>query len=169
MTSSRISRSLSSSPSDPIPRPYRLWFGTFEPILGLAGFYLNNVTPNYLLQTLNPSYNTLTPVPPETQLLLDTTTGFYAQNFFLQLVLTRVRPNDLGLWRVWQGSLLVVDSILSAGVVRNLQLLGVLGAPQDWSAEQWGNVVIMAGLLVVRAAFVAGYGFGGLSKAEKRS
>jgi hypothetical protein len=146
--------------AETVPAGYRLWFGTLEPLMGISGFYFNHINPPYLLRTLNPSYNTLLPMTPETRLLLDTTTGLYAQNLFLQLVLTRARPNDVGLWKIWQSSLLVVDTILMSAVLRNLSWLGVLGVPGKWSGEQWANVVIMIGLLVVRTAFVAGYGFG---------
>lgn len=156
------------SQTDPIPWGYRLWFANLEPILGLAGFYFNHITPNYLLQSLNPSYNTLLPITPETRLLLDTTTGLYAQNTFLQLVLTRARPNDLGLWKIWQGSLLVVDGVIMCGILRNLHMLGLLTVPGQWSGEQWGNLGIMIALLSLRSAFVLGYGLREGSPGQKR-
>ncbi|KPI45334.1 uncharacterized protein AB675_2362 [Cyphellophora attinorum] len=75
-----------------IPSAYRLWFSTLEPLMGISGFYFNHINPTYLLRTLNPSYNVLLPMAPETRLLLDTTTGLYAQNLFLQLILRAPDP-----------------------------------------------------------------------------
>jgi hypothetical protein len=155
-------------PSSPIPYGYRLWFGTLEPIMGLTGFYFNHVTPTYLLQTLNPSYNTLAPITPETRLLLDMTTGCYAQNWFLQIVLPRARPDDLGLWKIWQGSLLVVDCVLLGAVLRNLAVLGVLETPGAWTAEQRGNLGVMCALVAIRSAFVLGIGLGGREEPKKK-
>jgi hypothetical protein len=136
--------------------------------MGLMGFYFNHVTPTYLLTTLNPSYNTSRSITPETRMLLDMTTGCYAQNWFLQIVLPRARPHDLGLWRIWQGSLLVVDCVFLGAIVRNLAVLGVLGSPGSWTAEQGGNLAVMCCLIAVRAAFVVGVGFGGREGAKKK-
>ena len=120
---------------------------------------MNHITPNALLLSLNPFYDTLLPITPETRLLIDVSTGLYAQNLCLQLVLPRARPDDVGLWKIWQGSLLVVDSILLAAVGRNLWMLGTLAQPAVWEGGQWMNLLILVWCVGLRAAFVQGWGF----------
>ena len=141
-----------------IPPFYRHFFANFEPFLGLTGFWFNHGDPITFLTSLNPRYAG-PPIAPETRMLLDTVTGFYAQNLFLQLALPRVRPHDLGIWRVWQGSLLVVDSVLTLAMFANMSRVGILGVG-SWRWMEWVNVCGMLGLVGVRAAFVTGVGFG---------
>lgn len=157
--------------SSPILPFYRHFFAHFEPILGLSGFYLNHITPHVLLTSLNPQYSSSL-IVPETRTLLDVTSGLYAQNLFLQLVLPRVRPHDLAIWKVWQGSLLVVDSALTVAMLVNMRRVGILWELGSWRGMDWANVGSMVVLLGVRAAFVLGWGFGArkaAGKGEKRA
>lgn len=157
-----------ASPTNPSPIPpfYRHFFAHFEPVLGLTGFYYNHITPQVLLTTMNPLYSSPV-IAPETRTLLDLSSGLYAQNLFLQLVLPRVRPHDLAIWKVWQGSLLVVDSVLTVAVLVNMRRVGLLWDVRSWRGMDWTNVGSMAVLLSIRAAFVLGWGFGNRKTAGK--
>lgn len=136
--------------------------------MNLSGLLVNYFNPVYVLHSFNPSFDSFFPIGAETRLLLDTTTGLYLQNLFLPIVLSRVRPNDVGLWKIWQGSLLVRDLFLMVATVKTLDGLGVFLAPWMWNWSQLAYVAILAGLIVMRLAFVLGHGFHAQPGNQKR-
>ena len=144
----------------PISAFYRIWFTTINPILttiGTIGIIANIFAPSMILNGITPNYS---PPTPETTVLLYQTAGFFAMTLAQELYIRRVQPNDVNVWRAIEGSTALVDVGILAGVAYILRLEERMGLG-SWRQEEWINVVITAGVLVIRGAFLAGVGFGG--------
>ncbi|KZP10763.1 hypothetical protein FIBSPDRAFT_1051146 [Athelia psychrophila] len=149
--------------SSTMPSFYRIWFTVVDPLLSIAGVLGNLFVPTTILNSYSPSF--VSPPATETIYLLDATAGFLAGLVLLQVVLLRARPTDVTVWRVLQASMLLVDLAMLGGFARALSAQGRT-VWRVWRAEEWTNLVIIAGVAVIRTAFVLGVGMGGQRKGK---
>lgn len=98
-------------------------------------------------------------MPPstETRLLMDALAGFFLFLAFLQTLLLRARPSDLGLWKILQAATIFVDVAMVLAFVRALGHTGRLDT-RTWRLEEWSNIGINSAVGIVRIAFVLGIG-----------
>lgn len=98
-------------------------------------------------------------MPPatETRLLLDALVGFFLFLAFLQAVLLRARPNDLGVWKILQAGTILVDVAMVLAFTRALSNTGRIDT-STWRSEEWSNIGINSAVGIVRIAFVLGVG-----------
>lgn len=158
------SPSPSTNSSSPIPSLYRAFFSTYDPFIAVLGILTPYLSPRTSLKLYNPNAATLA-LPPsiETSTLLHINAGFLAATTPLQVIMLRLRPHDVAVWKCLQGSILVQDLWILASVVHGLngqKAWGLMGV------DGWVNLGILAGLAVFRTAFLLGVGFGGGAKAE---
>ncbi|KAK3069198.1 hypothetical protein LTR53_012659 [Teratosphaeriaceae sp. CCFEE 6253] len=139
----------------PIPPGYRLFFSTIDPAIAFTGAISALFFPQFILD----SYSTAAVSPPsiETTMTLDSLAGFYLAVMFLQIFLLRAKPDDLQVWRLLQGSILITDVaiVAASGKAQNAQ--GRLN-PMDWRLEEAGTIAITAGVGLFRIAFLMGLG-----------
>jgi hypothetical protein len=146
------------SSSSPIPAFYRLFFPTLDPLIALTGSLTHLLSPRTILTLYNPS----AALPPaiETTTLLDIIAAYLLATTPLQVIMLRLRPADVALWKCLQGSLLVQDVGIVAAVVRSLSAQGRLHRPGLITAAEWGNLAVLAGVGILRAGFLLGVGIG---------
>lgn len=108
----------------------------------------------------NYSVNPVMPPATETRLMLDSLVGFYLLLAFLQVVLLRARPNDVGVWKILQAGTIFLDIAMVLAFARALDNTGRLDAG-SWRSEEWCNIGITSAVGVVRGFFVLGVGMGG--------
>lgn len=98
-------------------------------------------------------------MPPstETRLLLDALVGFFLFLAFLQAVLLRARPHDLGLWKILQAGTILVDVAMVVAFARALSNTGRMDS-STWRTEEWSNIGINSTVGLVRLLFVLGVG-----------
>ncbi|KAL7004987.1 hypothetical protein EMMF5_005473 [Cystobasidiomycetes sp. EMM_F5] len=101
--------------------------------------------------------NVLSPPAHETALALDALGGFFASLAFLQVVLLRLRPNDVGVWKCVQFAGVLVDVGVVGGFWRVLDRQGRLSL-SAMRPEEKGQMIGTAVLGLVRLAFVLGVG-----------
>ncbi|KIW65375.1 hypothetical protein PV04_07640 [Phialophora macrospora] len=140
-----------------IPGFYRLFFPTLDPLIALTGSLTHLLSPATILTLYNPS----AALPPaiETTTLLDIIAAYLLATTPLQIIMLRLRPDDVPLWKCLQGSLLVQDVGIVAAVVRSLSAQGRL-SPGLITGGEWGNLVILGGVGILRAGFLLGVGLG---------
>ena len=140
--------------SDPIPKPYRVFFRVVDPTLSLFGVIMHlqsdKILPNYALEPTMPPAT-------ETRLLLDALVGFFAGLAFLQAVLLRARPNDVVVWKCLQAATILIDLAMLAGFYRALSSTGRLDV-STWRNEEWNNIMINSFVAMIRTLFVLGVG-----------
>ena len=147
--------------SNKIPVFYRVWFTIVDPVLSLIGVFGNLLTPTAILDFYTPT--SAAPPATETILLLDTVAGFFACLTFLQLVLLRARPDDLVVWCSLQCSTLLVDVAMLGAIARALSREGRIDW-NGWRAEEWTNIGITSGVLIIRLVFLTTTGVGAQGK-----
>ncbi|KAJ7814916.1 hypothetical protein B0H14DRAFT_2849248 [Mycena olivaceomarginata] len=146
-----------------IPSFYRIWFTIVDPILSVFGALGALLVPGTVLNGYTP--HAVSPPAPETIMLLDTLSGFFFALIFIQVVLLRARPADIGIWRILIFSILLADIVILGGLARLLR--GESRAhPAAWRKEEWMNIVPTAGVTVIRIAFCLGVGMGPRVKKE---
>lgn len=145
----------------PIPRIYRVFFSSIDPLLALMGVGANIFNPRFILEGFMPKF--AFPPAVETRLMLDREAGFFAGIALLQIGLLRAKPKDVTVWKYIQGNLLLVDLFQLAGFIRAFVDGGRTDVAQ-WRGGDWGNVIGYAALAAFRAAFLLGVGFGGKDK-----
>ncbi len=149
--------------SSPIPSFYRLFFPTLDPLIALSGILTNILLPGTILTLYDPSAR----LPPafETSTLLDVNTGFLLATIPLQIIMLRLRPNDVAVWKCLQGSILVQDLGIIVAVLRSLSGQGRLDVAEIKGSEL-GNLAILAGVGILRTAFLLGVGFSGEARGK---
>lgn len=140
-----------------IPSPYRTFFTILDPVLATSGLLTTWLLPTTFLK----SYFPHPVVTPETRFALDANAGFFASDIVLQVVLLRIRPNDVGVWKAVQAAVLLQDIAILLGFVRVAGEQGRL-SPGTWSLMEWGNLLILVAVATIRLAFVAGVGLKGV-------
>ncbi|KAJ9610422.1 hypothetical protein H2200_005199 [Cladophialophora chaetospira] len=141
--------------SSPFPAIYRIFFQTLDPLIALSGVLAHTLSPKTILSL----YNASAKFPPatETVALLDVGNTFLLAVMPLQIVMLRLRPNDVAVWKCLQGSILIRDIGIIATVLRSLSAQGRLDVGLI-KGDEWGNLGILAALAVLRTAFVLGVG-----------
>jgi hypothetical protein len=158
-----------TSTSPPIPGFYRVFFTSIDPLIALSGVYMNLYKPEMVLGAVVPA--TVATWNPAYYPIMQQLTGWHLGTIFLQTTLLRY-TGDLGVWRIFQASVLVIDAALgwsiwsALGAQGRRSLAGMRG-------EDWGTVGITAGVAIIRTAFLLGAGFGQQSgagaKGKKRA
>lgn len=165
-----------TSSSNTIPRFYRVFFTVIDPILSIFGaiseiYSPSNSKNDYMLTLLKvhtspssilPNYSTNPSIPPstETRLLLDALVGFFLFLAFLQVVLLRARPYDLGVWKILQAGTILVDVAMVLAFARALSNTDRMNTT-TWRVEEWTNIVINSAVGFTRVLFVLGVGMRG--------
>ena len=85
---------------------------------------------------------------------------------FLQIVLLRLRPKDLTVWRCLQASIAIVDVAIIASVLEALNGQGRLD-PSVWRVEEKGTVGLTGFVLLVRLLFLLGIGMPSATETTK--
>ncbi|KAF2487119.1 hypothetical protein BDY17DRAFT_3681 [Neohortaea acidophila] len=148
-----------------IPTFYRICFTVLDPMLAAFGVYANIFNPSMMLGRFTASPRL--PPSPETTVLLHGMAGFFAMLVVLQVVLLRLRPHDVTVWRCVQAGILVQDLFMMAGFVTEMRLTGRVDM-SAWRGDDWANLAIYPLLVLLRSSFV--FGFGGSSgQGEKRT
>ena len=139
----------------PIPTIYRVWFASLDPLIALAGALGNTFASSTVLS----SYNRKAADPPaiETRVLLDTSTGFLLGTLFLQIVLLRLRPRDVGVWKCLQASIAIADVAIILSELMALSAQGRLD-PSLWRWEETGTLGLTSFVLATRLIFLSGVG-----------
>ncbi|KAK0276949.1 hypothetical protein LTR91_013854 [Friedmanniomyces endolithicus] len=145
--------------SQSIPRFYRIFFTTLDPLIALTGFISALFFPSFLLNTYSPTA-TIRPTT-ETIQLLNILAGFYLSVVPLQVFLLRARPQDLTVWRVLQFNLAVLGAMAIA-----LNAQGRL-QPGHWRLEEAGSVVVTVGVGLIHIAFLMSLGMGRQARGAK--
>lgn len=139
----------------PIPTVYRIWFASLDPLIALSGA-LGNI---FASTTVLDSYNPKAAVPPaiETKALLDSSTGFLLGTLFLQVVLLRLRPRDVTVWKCLQASIAIADVAIISSKLIGLSEQGRLD-PSLWRWEECGTLGITSFVVATRSSFLCGLG-----------
>jgi hypothetical protein len=137
-----------------------------DPLIALSGVLTHLLSPATMLKLYNPAATL--PPRPETLTLLDINAGFLLATMPLQIVMLRLRPNDVAVWKCLQGSILIQDLGIIAAVLRSLSVQGRLDLGLI-RVDEWGNIGILAGVAIIRAAFVLGVGLNGKGRGKGKT
>ncbi|KAF2716817.1 hypothetical protein K431DRAFT_206343, partial [Polychaeton citri CBS 116435] len=133
-----------------LPAFYRVLFLYLDPLMAGFGSIAMLLNPTFFLNAYNPRYTS--PPAVETTLLLQSHIGFYASLAFLQVVLLRVRPNDVTVWRILQASTVLIDACQVAVFLYALETQGRLH-PLLWRSDEISQIVGNGVLGLIRTAF----------------
>jgi hypothetical protein len=154
--SSRTSSSRKTHPQ--IPSFYRHFFTTIDPLIALFGSYTNLLTPSAGHDLYIPP--SVHPYAPQTSILFRILGADLLCFCFLSCVLLRY-SRDVGVWRIYEGGILIVDLVILHGL---WEMLGQQGrrfvGEGGIRGMDWACAGIVAGVAVVRAAFLLGIGMG---------
>ncbi|KAK3060956.1 hypothetical protein LTS18_007334 [Coniosporium uncinatum] len=140
-----------------IPLPYRIIFIVLDILLPAFGIYSNILSPSSALAMFTP-FPTLPPAP-ETQVLLDSSAGFFAMLLTLNVAFLAYRPNDILVWKTLQAGTLMTDVFMLLGFAKEMQATGRFNTGM-WTGQDWGNVSGYAAIAAVRVAFLMEVGKG---------
>lgn len=125
----------------------------------MMGIGFNTFAPVNALQNFVPS--PVSPINPETHVLLACTSGFFASLAFVNIYLLVYRPNDLVVWKGLITGTLLQDLFMVGGILKELRSRADGGITlADWDGQDWGNVVGYSAIALLRGLFVAGVGLG---------
>lgn len=145
-------------PSDPIPRFYRTFFTTVDPLIALIGLLTPLLAPQTYLHSFSPTAPN--PLGTETLLCLDILASCFADTMILQLYLLPARPRDLVVWKAVRAFILVSDFGIGAEYWRALgeqRRLWVGGL----RAEEGRQILIVGVLGMIRVGFLVEIGMRG--------
>ncbi|SPQ23108.1 82e41ef0-f825-407f-bd56-5ffecb5f7ca9 [Thermothielavioides terrestris] len=146
-----------------LPLPYRLFFLLVEPIATLAGAYYAFFDQRTYLD-LTHAASAPSPVPLGTSIAMSQLANLYLA-FALSEALVLRSTADLRVWRTLLFCLLVADF----GHLYTVRALGpqIYWRVSEWNAIDWGNIGFVYLGASMRAAFLAGVGFGARKKVKK--
>lgn len=147
----------------PIPTVYRVWFASIDPLIALSGALGNTFASSTVLDSYNPK--AANPPAIETRVLLDSSSGFLLGTLFLQVVLLRVRPRDLGVWKCLQASIAIADIAIITAALMALSDQGRLD-PSLWRWQECGTLGLTGFVLATRLLFLCGIGLAGATRAK---
>lgn len=141
----------------PIPAFYRHFFTIADPAMAVWGAYMTVAYPDTVLDSFVP--RALSRRDPAQFMLFQQLAGWPLGTAFLSIFLLRY-TRDVGVWKIFQASVLIVD------VVLGYALWDALGRQERLSlgalrAEDWGCIGITAVFGLMRSAFLLGVGMGG--------
>lgn len=142
--------------SSQTPPFYSIFFKYIDPLICLSGALTTLFLPHFFLD----SYFSHPTITPEVSLLLNICAGFFASTLLLQLVLLRLQPIDVRVWKALQGAILVQDLAVIGAFLKVAAEEGRLGF-WTWRLAEWGNLLVVGGVGTIRAAFLFGIGMDG--------
>ncbi|EHY58698.1 hypothetical protein HRR86_006440 [Exophiala dermatitidis] len=136
-----------------------------RPVLSLTGAYAGLFNPPVLLSTYIPETITRGSVSvPSSDFVIDPAhrviynqLGAYSLLTFSMSALLYRCTRDLKVWRVWQGSVLVVDVVILGAAALAYRQQGRLSLLK-WRSEDWFAVVVTGICALLRAGFCLGIG-----------
>lgn len=136
-----------------IPLIYRIFFLYMEPVMAFNGAILCHWYPTIFLNTMSATAK----YAPSNQVIYDQLAATYVLFSFNQAVLLRT-SKDLKVWKTVLVGILLCDFIhlYSMWCVMGTQ---VFLSPQLWRSEDWVNLVLLYGPVVLRSSFLAEVGF----------
>jgi hypothetical protein len=136
-----------------IPFIYRLFFLYLEPVMAFNGSILCHWYPTIFLNTMSAAAQ----YAPSNQVIYDQLAATYVLFAFNEAVLLRT-IKDLRVWKTVLVGILLCDSIhlYSMWCVMGTQ---VFFSPQLWRKEDWVNLALLWGPVVLRSSFLAEVGF----------
>ncbi|RMZ88584.1 hypothetical protein DV736_g4187, partial [Chaetothyriales sp. CBS 134916] len=138
---------------------YCIFLPTIDPLIALSGVIANTVFQPQILNSYNSSFPADSEhVPIEAAVALETVAGFLLGIMSLQIVLLRLRWDDLTVWRCVEFSILVVDIVMLLAIAKALDAQGRLWDVKLLRVEEWVNCAILGGVALIRIAFLAGVG-----------
>jgi len=140
----------------PIPAFYRHFFTIADPLVAVWGAYMTLAYPDTVLDSFVP--RTLSRRDPAQFVLFQQLAAWPLGTAFLSIFLLRY-TRDVGVWKIFQASVLVVDVVLGYAIWDALGRQGrrSFGALRP---EDWGCIGITAVFGLMRSAFVLGIGLG---------
>lgn len=148
----------------PIPSAYRIFFATIDPLVASTGVIGNLFVQHGILDSYNP--NAKYPPSIETKVCLQSLAGFLAGTMFLQIVLLRIRPRDIAVWKCLEASIAIVDCAIIAAVLKALDDQGRL-SPELWRLPDWTNLGVTGFVLLYRVSFLLGIGMPKAAKGKR--
>ncbi|KAJ9643784.1 hypothetical protein H2204_001929 [Knufia peltigerae] len=138
-----------------IPRFYRTFFTSIDPVIASSGVIANLFFPSLILK----SYTATPKLPPttETVALLHGSAGCLLSTMFLQIVLLRLKSSDMTVWRCLQTSILIQDVALISSLFVAVADQG--RGVTTLTAEEFGNLGALLGVGGIRVAFLMRLGF----------
>lgn len=149
--------STTATTASPVPVVYRVVFTWVDPIFCLVGLATHIFDPLTTLGGYSPNF--ASPPATETVHLLDSMAGFFATLGVLEAVLLRARPADVGVWRIVQASVALLDVFMVLAAFRALSADGRLD-PTIWRGDDYRLTVGNVGIGLLRIACALGIGMG---------
>ncbi|ETS84820.1 hypothetical protein PFICI_02845 [Pestalotiopsis fici W106-1] len=141
--------------SQPIPPFYRLWFTIVDPIVCLGTSFMCFWDPDLGLTSVVPV--DIATRNPYQDFLFHQTGGLYLMLAIHLAVLLRY-TSDLGVWKINQAAVLVVDFILLWSQYYSQRQQGRL-ALDAWRQEDYAAAAITIFVAVLRTCFLLNVGF----------
>ncbi|KAF3006968.1 hypothetical protein E8E14_005221 [Neopestalotiopsis sp. 37M] len=138
-----------------IPSFYRIWFTSVDPLVCLATSFMCFWDPDAGLTSVVPA--AISTRNPYQDFLFHQAGALYLMLAIHLAVLLRY-TSDLGVWRINQGAVLVVDFILMWSQYYSQKQQGRL-ALEDWRQEDYAAAAITIFVAVLRTCFLIGVGF----------
>lgn len=136
-----------------VPAFYSFFFKNLDPIIALGGVYLNFFDPKSAVTSMAPAST----YDPNQVFLFHQTGGFALAIAVMSAAIPRY-TNDIGVWRIFQGALLLSDFAGLSGVYNAMARQDRL-APSAWTSDDKGCGGVYVAITVVRLAFMLGLGF----------
>ncbi|KAF2130327.1 hypothetical protein P153DRAFT_288345 [Dothidotthia symphoricarpi CBS 119687] len=145
-----------SRSTSPIPAFYYHFFTTLDPLISLSAIYMNFFSPETILGSAFAPSSPWCTVTPSHTMLMHQAGGAFAMFAFLMVFMLRA-TNDLKVWKYFEAGVLMTDGAAFWSLGNALASQRRLGVG-EWRGEEWGTVVILVVVSVVRIAFLMGLG-----------
>lgn len=140
---------------------YRAWFLWIDPILTIAGMYVNFFDHNLATLAFFSNYPPTEELKPFVYQI-----GGMGTSFLCLFVILLRYTDDINIWKIVQFAILWADFTMLTAMYVAMRLEGHL-AISDWRQEDWVSVVITVACTILQALFVLGIGVKE-SKAKER-
>ena len=147
-----------------IPYFYSLWFTTIDPLVAVHGAYMNIFTPATTLDAYIPAE--VAPYNPNHYILFQIEAAHFLCLAFLSTILLRY-TQDIQVWKIMQAAILIVDLGMLYSLGNSLDQQGRL-AVAKWRAEDWGCLLIVGFVTLLRSAFLLEVRFRAIGGTTKR-
>jgi hypothetical protein len=133
---------------------YRVWFTWVDPISLFGTVYGLLTAPDFFMDALIPA--SMSTVNPDHAFFFHQTAALYLFMALIMAGILRASP-DIKIWKIVQGSILVVDLSLLASLYVCLEHQGRLD-PADWRWIDYTNLVYTGYMALLRISFLSGVG-----------
>lgn len=140
-----------------IPAIYWHFCTLVDPLLSLSAVYMCYFEPSMFMDPGFARSSPMSNITPSHQFIMHQSAGMFMAWVFLTLTMLR-ETNDMKVWTRFQTALALTDIAVLFSQVKALEAQGRL----DVSLLRWeesSNAAIVAVILAIRVAFVAGVGF----------